>query len=269
MRRPRIAFFPSQPNQAGQATVEAVIAMTVLSLLFVLVPLMGKYQDIAHRASMASRYVAWQSTVRNDSDGGSFENIASTTSEVHQKFFSGGLTPVRTLQATPGTPVVRVPLWSDHAGRGLVSRNEDIRVGYGTAMASDPVQAFQQGRGTGDPFKVLQPEHFKLQNRGLLKGAVEVRIANIPDQWLGPFNGLNLVIRREVTVMPDNWAASSGASVDSRVGNSGTVFPASRVQWLSTLIDLPVLALEDGSMRAPKIGRLDFWRDAVPQDRLR
>ena len=48
----------------GQAMTETVVtAATVLIPLFLLIPLLGKYIDIKHRAIQSARYEVWEYTV--------------------------------------------------------------------------------------------------------------------------------------------------------------------------------------------------------------
>lgn len=58
-------------RQAGQALVEFLAMAAPLLGLFLLMPMIGKYQDIAHATQMASRYAAFDATVHNDAAGGS------------------------------------------------------------------------------------------------------------------------------------------------------------------------------------------------------
>ena len=203
---------------------------------------------------------------------GSFEPVAQTAMEVHQKFFSRARSPVQSQKAPADSPGARIPLWNDHAGRTLVADNSAIRIGYGAGMSSNVTDGFASEGGTGmlrPTGIVIGPGNYGLRSRGLLRGEVEVRLTNLPDGWLAPFNSLNLAVRRHTSVMPDSWAARNAESVDHRVGHSATVFPASQLRPLAQLIQLPILALEDGQMRAPQLGELGFWRDTVPGDRLK
>jgi len=54
----------------GQSSTEFLVLTLVLLPLFLIVPLLGKQLDIAHAAASASRYVAFEGTVRN---GGSLQ----------------------------------------------------------------------------------------------------------------------------------------------------------------------------------------------------
>ena len=46
-------------SQQGQALTEFLVASLVVVPLFLLIPMIGKYQDMAHNTLMASRYVAF------------------------------------------------------------------------------------------------------------------------------------------------------------------------------------------------------------------
>jgi hypothetical protein len=51
----------------GQALTEFLLVSLALIPLFLLLPMIGKYQDINHATQMASRYAAFDAILRNDS----------------------------------------------------------------------------------------------------------------------------------------------------------------------------------------------------------
>ena len=57
------------PAQAGQALTEFLVVALALIPLFLLIPMIAKYQDIGHSTQMASRYAAFEATIRNDAHG--------------------------------------------------------------------------------------------------------------------------------------------------------------------------------------------------------
>ena len=55
-------------SHAGQALTEFLVVSLVLIPLFLLIPMIGKYQDISHATQLASRYAAFDAVLRNDSE---------------------------------------------------------------------------------------------------------------------------------------------------------------------------------------------------------
>lgn len=81
-------------RQAGQALVEFLAMAAPLLGLFLLMPMIGKYQDIAHATQMASRYAAFDATVHNDAAGSS-KPPAQLAAEVRRRYFSRPDAPSR------------------------------------------------------------------------------------------------------------------------------------------------------------------------------
>ena len=54
-------------SQAGQSTIELIVASLILVPLFLIVPLLGKYLDLAQTTEIASRYVAFEGAVHHSS----------------------------------------------------------------------------------------------------------------------------------------------------------------------------------------------------------
>ena len=54
-----------QQQQRGQALLEFLVIAAALVPLFLMLPMIAKYQDIAHSTLIASRYAAFDDMVRN------------------------------------------------------------------------------------------------------------------------------------------------------------------------------------------------------------
>ncbi|MCW7540687.1 hypothetical protein OOT46_22980 [Aquabacterium sp. A7-Y] len=243
--------------------------LLALGVLLVLFPLIGKYQDISHQAQMASRYVAWQSTVRNDADGGSFASADEMARDVRKRFFGPTTSRIFTGDAASDTPRDRNPMWTDHKGRPLLQDFGDVKVSFGAAGSTDPTAGFNGGGSLSGVYPTLSPGTFGLSNRGIFRGTVEVRLANLDVAWLAPFDNLNLSITRHTSIMPDSWAVASAERVESRVTDSQANFPSTPLKAPALIVTLPVMALEDNRIKPPELGKVDFWRDTVPADRLK
>lgn len=267
-----------RPALQGQATAEILVVLIALAALFVLIPLIGKYQDIAHRTQMAARYVAWQSTVRNDAEGGRFASADELALDVRRRYFGPNGAPVLTGEVTADTAAFLNPLWVDHRGERLLRSLAHVGVDFGPDRAADPTSGFSDG-GTLDSVYLLSPGRFDLRDRGIFTGSVTVRLADVDAPWLAPFDALGLTVRRHASVMPDSWAVADAETVEARATRDGWLYPGQRMgdegildETLRDVVSFAMLPLEDSvtdpSVRPPYFGQTDFWRDVVPKDRL-
>ena len=69
-------------SQTGQSTVEFIVVSLVLVPLFLIVPLLGKYIDLAQTTLVASRYVAFEGTVHHSSSLSGWKTDAELATEV-------------------------------------------------------------------------------------------------------------------------------------------------------------------------------------------
>lgn len=260
-------------RQRGQAMVEFFVVMLALGVLFALVPLLGKYQDIGHEALIASRYAAWSTTVQNDSDGGGFLSADHLRRDVQRRFMSTVDAPIVTGEGVDGTDAARSRFWVDATGGALVADvSRDVAVTFGPDRAADVLDAFTQDHASQVMFDstLITTRDFALKNRGFAQANVRVRVADLDAPWLAPFDKLGLAIERSSAVLADPWSARDANSVAHRVARSDTVFPTRALKDINTLALEPLLfAFEDGTIRPPRVGKLDFWQDVVPADRLR
>lgn len=105
----------------GQALTETLVALLVLVPIFMLIPYLGKYLDVKHKAQDGARYAIWERTLFSDGGAGwdSGENTKSDAqirAEVKAR-----------LVGDPSAPIVadtsantRNLLWEDHSGGNLV-----------------------------------------------------------------------------------------------------------------------------------------------------
>lgn len=253
--------------QHGQALAELVVVLLALGVFLVLIPIIGKYQDIAHHTLMASRYVAWQSLVQNDSNGGSLPDATRLARDVRRRFFGPSTAPVFTGDDVENMAAYRNPMWNDYRGAPILADFNNVSVAFGPGTSTNPSDGFSDGDTLDNVYPVLRPSAFDLNDRGLFTGAVQVRLANVQGDWLEPFNSLNLVMRRHTSVMPDTWATSTAERVEARVTHSELVFAQTPLRAFGIVPIIPVMALEDGHIDPPELGDVDFWRDYVPADR--
>ncbi|MHB1372375.1 MAG: hypothetical protein ACYCWL_00630 [Thauera sp.] len=100
------------PRTQGQSTVEFLLLALVLLPLFLIVPLLGKQLDIAQTAASASRYVAFEGTVRHGSSLQPWKSDAELADEVRRRFFSVSTAPVKTGDVAGDFAAHRNPLWT-------------------------------------------------------------------------------------------------------------------------------------------------------------
>ncbi|MFN3543846.1 MAG: hypothetical protein ACK4UX_03235 [Thiobacillus sp.] len=251
-----VRIIQSAPSrQRGQSTVEFVVLALVLVPLLLAVPLIGKYMDIAHTAAVASRYAAFEGTVRHASAKGGWKTDAELAMEVRRRFFSNSDAPVKTGDAAGDFNAHRNTLWFDHRGDALLPKFVD-NVGVKTERAK-----------LSQPFGAIYAAPLGLAQDNLYTGRVSVAVADI--NGFEPFDALGLSIARATTVLADTWAASGPGNVEQRIKNDGWNPAGPFAHKLTELAAAPIkpfLWLEF-STSPPDIGRVE--PDRVPGDRLK
>lgn len=246
----------SRRGQRGQALTEFLVVATALIPLFLLVPVIAKYQDIAHATQMASRYAAFDSLVRNNSQN-TEKPLSQLQDEVRRRFFSNAGAPVKTQDVAGDFKAHQNLFWRTPDDRALISRFADITVSRSGQSAHD-----------GQPAAVVAgPFSFSYGSTGISSARVEVRVANFPEGWkfYQPLDHLDLTIQRSTSVLADAWTGKNPDEVQTRFVPQ--LPPASGLSTLSQFIQ-PTMALVEPGVSPPRLGQLDFWRDTVPADRL-
>ena len=246
---------PPARRTRGQSTVEFLVLALVLLPLFLIVPLLGKQLDIAQAAASASRYVAFEGTVRHGSSLQSWKSDAQLADEVRRRFFSASTAPVKTDDVAGNFAAHRNPLWTDHRGDALLpSFAANVGAASRRTELTQPTGAvFASGMG--------------LDTNNLHTGSVRVNVADVAG--LAPFDALGLSIERHTTVLVDPWSASGPAAVRDALRRERwsltSPFPFGALEAVAAPLKLIPLVLE--STRLPDIGRVDA--DIVPGDRIR
>ena len=122
----------------------------------------------------------------------------------------------------------------------------------------------------GTPF-VLRSQ-LDLRARGVYTANVSVKLANLPAglKFYEPFDKIDLSIARGTSVAIDAWTARNPVQIESRIAANPAIFPARQLAAISSTVDAAVSLIDlPGGISGPKLGQLDFWRDVVPDDRLR
>jgi hypothetical protein len=270
-------------NQQGQAVTECLVLAVAVVPLFLLIPYIAKYQDVAHQTQLASRYVAFEATQRNEVMGGGFKPEAQLADEVRQRFFGRPDSPIQNGLVAQDVDAQQNRFWRDPQGRALVERFDDVTVSFGAASGPTHGDAIVDSDGAD----VLNTPGALagLKAKGIYRANVSVKLLNLPAgiQSLEPFDNINLAITRSTSVMFDPWAAQSVSQTNSRVNK---LLPLDSALQIAN-IEVPLRAAIDvidfgvlgelgldrtftlkGSVKAPKFGRLERWEDLVPADRL-
>ena len=262
---------PARRLQGGHALAETLVMAAVLVPVLLLIPMIGKYQDLRHAVQMAGRSVAFDATLHHDRSTG-WTPLDRLAEEVRVRHFANGDGTVRSGQRVPQGPHWARSLWTDPLGQPLLPSPESVRVGYGPAAVPDPRAGFT-GASDGRAFN-LNPaagtDRLGLEANGILTGRVVVSVARLPAgvrAW-EPFDRLDLTMTAGTSLLIDGWTARSPQEVEQRVGalvpGSGPMADAAM-----SLGGFGVRALELGRLPPPRLGDLEMWRDVVPADRLR
>lgn len=244
--------------QRGQSTMEFVVLALVLVPLLLAVPLIGKYMDLAQTAAVASRYAAFEGTVRHASASGGWKTDAELAMEVRRRFFSNSDAPVKTGDAAGDFNAHRNTLWFDHRGAPLLPRFVD-NVGVKTERAT-----------IAQPFGAFYADALDLPRDNLYTGRVMVAVADVAG--FQPFDKLKLSVTRSTTVLVDPWAARGPGMVEAKIKRDGASplgpFPYKPLEILggNPIVDLALTLFEYGAP-PPDIGRVE--PDRVPGDRLK
>lgn len=267
----------SKRFQRGQGLTEFLAISLILVPIFLALPLIAKYQDIAHATEMAARYVAFDAAVRNDQSS-SWKTAAELAGEVRQRFYSNPTAPIKTGDVAGDFKANQNLFWRDPQDKALIRNfDTDVRISFGEALSEDRLAGFKAA-GEGDGFPLS--EAMQLEARGIYRANVSVTLANLSTDLVGPtksydfFKTIDLKITRHTDLLIDPWTARDPQHVEERINDplvwSGSVFNTGAGDALSTVVDtayalmeLPKMCLNCG----PKLGKLDYWRDEVPADR--
>lgn len=249
----------SYSSQTGQSTIEFIVVSLVLVPLFLIVPILGKYLDLAQTTQVASRYVAFEGAVHHSSSSTGWKTDADLATEVRRRFYSRNDLSIKTNDVANEVDSDRNPLWVDHRGDALLPDFNNISV-----------QTTKKSMGTvfNGVTKVLDfSDDFDLPDENLYSGAVNVKLANV--DGLVPLDAINLSMTRKTVVLVDSWAAKGPGDVSSKVKNAGAeVFPYPLLEGTASILK-PAISLYEtalGGAPAPKVGRVDA--DIVPKDRV-
>lgn len=248
------AEFGRSRAQGGQALAEFLVLVLALLPVFLLMPVVAKLQDVALVAQLASRYAAFDAIGRLGGPQGEKPGEV-LADEVRRRFFSSSRTPVKTGDVAGDFAMDRNPYWVGPLGEPLIASFSDVKVRM-------------EGRSGSDLVPFALPARVMGLASGIRVGVVDVGLARLPAglAFYAPFDAVDLSLSRHTAVLLDPWAATRPAQVQSRLDHA-LIFPGLALAPLSTLLD-PIMLLVEPGVSPPRLGKLDFWEDLVPVDRL-
>ncbi len=271
MKRKIAAPSPSS-RQRGQALTEFLVAAVALIPLFLLVPLIAKYQDVNHAVQAASRYAAFDASLRNDGVN-SWKDPGQLADEVRRRFFSNVDAPVKTGDAAGNFKAQQNLFWRGPRDEPLIEDvGRDVALTFGASGL--PQQAGSLSPASdGKPF--TRHRQLDLNAEGLFTANVSVALVNMPNdlRFYKPFDAINLRLTRSTSLLVDPWTARGPQDVERRISHDAAVFPAGQLTGIGAAFGAAVGLIDGvpswGAVRGPMLGQLEFWRDVVPEDRLR
>lgn len=210
----------------GQAMTEFLVACLVLIPLFLAIPLLGKYMDISHSTTQATRYLAWERTVWT-TDRKSSDQLQN---EMRNRIYTR---PGTRVNSTDGAqpPAAFNPLWKDVGGKPMLASFGDVTGGnpeggkgetspgliYNNVVSTlvstyDTVMRWMQAIGG------VHRDGFKINIAGVYSGMTGVAVAEQGDNGgrgllITPLHipKVNFALRPNV-IITDAWAVSGPGS---------------------------------------------------------
>jgi hypothetical protein len=209
-------------TERGQAIIEFLVSCLAILPLFLLIPLIGKYNDIKQSTIAASRKLAFECTVRY-ADCARLNSNPAFADEIRMRYFGGNNREVLsndrpTDDALSGA--VGNPLWVDRQGRPLLERYSDVGI-----------RADQRDLNFGGVVSGLSsltgPARFGLQmERGMFDGRVQIALSptNGGTSFLTQLDSLVLRMQQHTAILTDAWSARGpGGRAQHCDSNSNTV----------------------------------------------
>jgi hypothetical protein len=274
-------------RHSGQALTEFVIIALALVPLFLLMPMIGKYQDLAHATEMASRYVAFDAIANNATSATGFKDPGVLAAEVRRRFFSNADAPIKTGDEAGDFNANRNLMWTDPQGEPLIRKFSDITVSFGPANGANNADGMRAAADR-QPFNALPvyetAELMGLQS-GIYQANVHVTLGNV-EQLLGNYAStykelgqLSLSMTRSTTLLVNPWTAADSAAIHQRLAHT-SIFPGqvfndpSKAKPVKQAVSVAVDAMEWPdcfpalcSGKGPKLGELSYFDEVVPADR--
>lgn len=210
------SYLAVRSNMCGQSTTEFVVLALVLTPLLLAVPLLGKYLDLTQHAAQASRYAAFEISVRGPA---TVKDEATVAAEARRRLFSTSDAPIKTNDVAGDFAGMRNPLWNDFRGDHFLPRFvEGITHAAAVESRAVPPRALAVFAG---------PDGFKLAEDNLYTARIDV-VPNGPRNfkfWSDGNPGVNLRMNRQTGILIDAWNAASADVVRDKIENAGPSGP--------------------------------------------
>jgi hypothetical protein len=253
------------PKIKGQALIELLVVMLALIPLFIIIPMLAKYQDISHATQIASRYAAFAAEARSRTLNTPARR-RFLADNIRRRIFSNSEAPIKTNDVAGDFDEHRNLFWRTPTHTALIDNfGNDIQISFGTPGRRSSFSPASDGL----PFTLK--DSLQLPAQGIYTVNVSVSLANIGGRLrsLESFNQLNLSMTRSTSLLLNAWTAWSPTNLETHFENQAIV-PANNLAALSTTVNPTIASIEHpGNLSGPKLGQLDFWRDVVPADRLK
>lgn len=259
-------------RQSGQALAEFLVIALALVPLFLLLPMVGKYQDLVHATQMASRYAAFDATSFGNTAGfNPWKPPAQLADEVRRRFYSNADAPIKTGDVAGEFDVNRNLFWRDPWGHALIRTFSDVGVSFGDGQATQA--AGFDASGSDGAALFVNAGIIGLASPGVYTANVSVALANLPAgiKSTEPFDRLDLTIKRHTSLLFDPWYSPDTKRTEQRVGRLAPVGTAVAAvePALNAAIDVIEMNTRDKThVKAPGFADLSQWRDVVPLDRI-
>lgn len=263
--------------EKGQALTEFLVVALALVPLFLLLPMIAKYQDIVFQTQLASRYVAFDASARNEWQN-SWKDTAQLAGEVRRRFYSSPDAPIKTNDTAGNFDAHRNLFWRGPDNEPLIADfDTDVSISFGEAGKANQAAGFKATRD-GDPFNKLGGSEVEtnlagqldLKAAGIFIGNVSVKLAKPPAflKSYQPFDKIDLSIARHTGLVLNGWDADSPQKVTERI-DSRLLVPGTLLRPIGAAAGAFIVPFETAQVQTPQLGQLDFWQDIVPSDRLK
>lgn len=198
---------------------EFFVSLLVFVPLFLFLPLVGKYQDIKHKALEASRYTAWERTVwaadtASWNDGEVNKSDAQLAAEVNSRMFS------HPKQGFDSAIINDNPLWVTHGGHSLKPGMASASVLEGATPVAEG-QVISQAGYTGisvTKYGGIDRNGLNMSPRSYVESQVTVPVANFIGNYSSASND-TMVMTSTAGILSNSWSAPSQEVMRQRVDN--------------------------------------------------
>lgn len=193
-----------QTTNRGNAIVETIVALAVLSPFLGCMALLGKQLDVKHKSFDALRYSVWERTVWS----GSAKSEADVATEALDRSFGDPSTGVTAVDSLRSAGVSRNPLWR-HRRQSLLSTPVGRAVSFQSSDDSVPIDAgyvlvpgLAHGTGpVGVVAQALRMDDLKLNRRSFASATIEADIRPLLAHGDSP-----LTQRATGALLSDTWS---------------------------------------------------------------